>query len=107
MLPSRNSLEEFLEADTAALAHMLQKGTSPHFYRLNTAICDLIDEWNMVQFLPLDPKDSDTIDLILAQIDNAIQYHDDVEPKAEDGPEDDDEGGNFGDEFAEARGGDF
>jgi hypothetical protein len=107
LLPSRRSLEDFLEADTEALGHMLHRGTSPHFYRLNTAICGLIDEWNMVQFLPLDPKDSDTIDLILAQIDNAIQYHEDVEPKGGDGPEAEDEGGGtFADEWAEMRGGD-
>jgi hypothetical protein len=94
LLPSRRALEEFLEADAPALATMLHKGTSPAFYRLNTAICDLIEEWSMVQFLPLDPKDTDTVDLILAQIDNAIQYHDDVEPKTADDGDGDDEGGD-------------
>ena len=34
---------------------------------MNAAICGLIEEWNMVQFLPLDPNDTDTIDQILAQ----------------------------------------
>ena len=68
---------------------MLHRGTSPSFYRLNSSICELIDDWNMVQFLPLDPRDPDTIDIILAQVDNAIQYHDDVEPKIEDDKEED------------------
>ena len=99
LLPSRRSLEEFLDADATALSGMLNKGTSPAFYRLNTAICDMIDEWSMVQFMPLDPRDPDTLELILAQLDNATQYHDDVEPKGLDGPDgedDDDGGGGFG-----------
>lgn len=94
LLPSRGSLEEFLEADGEALAGMLHRGTSPAFHRLNGAICNLIDEWSMVQFMPLDPRDTDTIDMILAQIDTAIQYYDDVEPR--EGRDDDDGDGNAG-----------
>ena len=92
LLPSRRALEEFLEADGHALSDMLRKGTAPSFYRLNSAICELMDEWSMVQFLPLDPRDPDTIEQILAQVDNAIQYHDDVEPRTQDGDEDDRDG---------------
>ena len=64
-----------------ALAERLDGRTKPRFHRLNKAICELIDEWSMVQFLPLDPTDSDTVDLVLAQLDTMLQYHDDVEPK--------------------------
>ena len=94
LLPSRHALDEFLEADAAALSGMLRMGTAPSFYRLNAAICELIDEWSMVQFLPLDPKDSETIDLILQQIDNAVQYHDDVEPREPKADDADDDGGS-------------
>ena len=92
LLPSRRSLEEFLEADAHALGGMLRKGTSPSFYKLNAAICELMDEWSMVQFLPVDPSDPDTIEIVLAQIDTATQYHDDVEPKTQDGDEDETDG---------------
>lgn len=81
LLPSRLSLNAFLEADAVELQDLLSRGTSPRFYSLNAAICGLVDEWNLVQFLPLDPREEDTIELILSQIDNAIQYHDDIEPK--------------------------
>ena len=87
LLPSRRALEDFLEADSHALSNMLRHGTSPSFYRLNHAVCDLMDEWSMVQFLPLDPSDTDTVELILQQIDNAVQYHDDVEPRTQGGDE--------------------
>lgn len=88
LLPSRRALEEFLEADARALGDMLKRGTSPNFYKLNGAICELIEEWSMVQFLPADPKDEDTIEIILAQIDMSVQYHDDVEPQTRDENED-------------------
>ena len=45
----------------------------------------------MEQLQPLDPRDPDTLELILAQVDNAIQYHDDVEPKTQ-GDDDDNDG---------------
>ena len=93
LLPSRKHLDEFLEADASALGEMLQRGTSPKFYKLNAAICEMLDEWSMVQFLPLDPRDPDTVDIILAQVDNAIQYHDDVEPKTAEDEELDEENG--------------
>ena len=80
LLPSRRALDEFLDADADSLQSQLNEGTRPEFLRLNSAICELISEWSMVQFLPLDPTDTDSIDQILAQVDNAIQYHDDVEP---------------------------
>lgn len=90
LLPSRRKLDEFLEADALGLREKLNEGTRPEFYKLNSSICELIDEWNMVQFLPLDPNDPDSVDIILAQIDNAIQYHDDVEPKIDEEGEPDD-----------------
>ena len=93
-MPSRRALEEFLEADAHALGGMLRRGTSPHFYRLNSAICELMDEWSMVQFLPLDPRDPDTIEIVLAQVDNAIQYHDDVETRMAEGADEGDEDGD-------------
>jgi len=94
LLPSREVLDDFLEADSSLLADRLREGTRPQFYKLNNAICQLIEEWNMVQFLPLNPDDdeSESLDLILQQIDNAIQYHDDVEPRTTDFEEADNEG---------------
>lgn len=35
----------------------------------------------MVSFVPLNPEDEDSISVLLQQIDNAIQYGEDVEPK--------------------------
>jgi len=90
LLPNRRAFDEFLDADSAALRERLNAGTGAALHKLNSAICELLDDWSMVQFLPLDPTDTDSIDLILAQVDNATQYHDDVEPRTVDDDREDD-----------------
>jgi len=90
LLPNRRLLDELLDADAAVLRSRLDEGTRPAFLRLNSAICELLEDWSMVQFLPLDPRDTDSVDEILAQIDNALQYHEDVEPRDPDERDEDD-----------------
>ena len=92
LLPNRRALDEFLDADVSMLRQRLDSGTRPAFARLNSAICELLEDWSMVQFLPCDPRNTDTIDIILAQVDHSIQYHDDVEPRTQDDEEGDDDG---------------
>ena len=81
LVEDKVGLDEFLDADTSQLRDRLDGRTRPDFFKLNHAICELIENWNMVQFLSLDPKDEDSIDLVLGQLDNSIQYHDDLEPR--------------------------
>ena len=40
------------------------------------AICSLLEDYRMVSFVPLDSTSEDSIQFILSQIDNAIQYGD-------------------------------
>jgi hypothetical protein len=40
-----------------------------------------IDEYNMVNFVPLNINDEDSIQYVLSVVDNAIQYGEDLEPK--------------------------
>ena len=44
-------------------------------------ICHQVDDYSLVQFLPLDITDEDSINDALLQIDSAIQYGEDFEPK--------------------------
>ena len=39
-----------------------------------------VDDYNMVNFLPLNIRDEDSVALILSHIDNATQYGEDQEP---------------------------
>jgi hypothetical protein len=50
------------------------------FSRLSDAIGELLDQWNMVNFVPLDITNEDSIADLLAHIDNATQYGENEEP---------------------------
>ncbi|KAI8620085.1 GPN-loop GTPase [Chytriomyces sp. MP71] len=90
-------LERYFDPDPTLLMEDANKETAPKLHALNRALVQLIEEYNMVSFLPLNIHDEDSVALILSHIDNAIQYGEDVEPKEPkdmEGVEDDDD--NFG-----------
>ena len=66
--------------------HQLEIETGGRFTRLNQAICNMVllfhlwhltfsklDEYSMVHFIPMSVHDTDTIELVLAHADHAIQ----------------------------------
>lgn len=58
--------------------------TNPKYRRLNKAIAQLVDDFGMVQFLPLDCSDrdkSESLRTIVACIDNMTQWDENQEPK--------------------------
>ncbi len=95
LLPNKDVLERFLSPSGEALAAELSRSTPPRLRRMNIELCRLLDEYDMISFLPLDVSDDDSIASLLAQIDNAIQYGEDLEPKEprdEGGIDEEDEG---------------
>jgi hypothetical protein len=50
-----------------------------------------MDDFNLVGFLPLDPTDETSMEEIVLQIDMAIQYGEDLEPRE---PREEDEDGD-------------
>ena len=52
--------------------------------RLTDAISQLLDDYAMVSFVPLNIKDEDSLEHVLATVDHAIQYGEDVEVKETD-----------------------
>ena len=63
-------------------------------HHLTEALGHLIEDYSLVQFVPLDITDEDSITAVLAAIDNMIQYGEDLEVKVTDfDPPDDDENG--------------
>lgn len=91
----RRVVERFLDPDPELLRERADAATNPKFHDLNSAIVQLvspylllsdtfldsfvwptrqIEDFNMVQFLPLDISDEDSIAAVLSHIDNAIQY---------------------------------
>ena len=63
--------------------------------RLTEAICSLLDDYSMVGFIPLNINDEDSIAHVLATVDHAIQYGEDLEVRGAD--YDDDVGGDYED----------
>eukprot|EP01098_Paradermamoeba_levis_P006898 TRINITY_DN285_c0_g1_i1.p1 TRINITY_DN285_c0_g1~~TRINITY_DN285_c0_g1_i1.p1 ORF type:complete len:291 (-),score=74.53 TRINITY_DN285_c0_g1_i1:231-1103(-) len=102
----KSFLEKYLDPDMEHLIGEMHKDTGAQFYKLNQAFRNVIEEWNMVSFLPCDISDSDSLNFLLANIDNAIQYGEDLEPREPkefdveiDGDEDDEGyGGGHGDD---------
>ncbi|CAG8705039.1 17298_t:CDS:2, partial [Racocetra persica] len=54
---------------------------NPKYHDLNRAIVQLIDDYNMVSFLPLNINDEDSITAVMSHVDNALQFGEDQEPK--------------------------
>jgi len=77
----RKNLDRFLDPDPLLLVDEVNAVTNPRFHALNQAIVQLIEDFNMVQFLPLDVTDEDSLELVLSHIDNTLQYGEVEEPK--------------------------
>jgi GTPase SAR1 family protein len=82
---NKDDLERFLTPSGDDLAADLTAGTAPRFRRLNQALCRLLDDYDMVSFLPLDITDEDSVANVMQQVDNAIQFGEDAEPKEVEG----------------------
>ncbi|KAL7424190.1 hypothetical protein Q5752_001776 [Cryptotrichosporon argae] len=90
----RREVGRYLDPDPTLLLEDVNSRTNPKFHALNQAMVSLIEDQNLVSFLPLDVTSEDSVNTILSHIDNMMQYGEDEEPKV---PKDMDEG-DFADE---------
>jgi GPN-loop GTPase len=77
----QNRLDDFFYTDVNTLVNELSEVTGPRFLRLNAAMGALLDDFSMVQFVPLDVSDDDSVATLLLQADLALQYEDEIEPR--------------------------
>ncbi|ESW98555.1 hypothetical protein KL918_002055 [Ogataea parapolymorpha] len=86
---SKAQLKKFLNPDPLLLEQANEQedgyiASNPKYARLNKAIAQLVDDFGMVQFLPLDCSDKDkneTVKSILSYIDDVTQWSEAQEPK--------------------------
>ncbi|KAI8818115.1 GPN-loop GTPase [Fimicolochytrium jonesii] len=78
---AKKSLDKYLNPDRELLVGDITATTRPKFHALNEALVQLIEEYNMVSFIPMNIQDEDSIELVLSCVDNAVQYGEDLEPK--------------------------
>ena len=82
-------------AGTDTLLQQNARNRETKWHRLTEAICSLLDDYSMVGFIPLNINDEDSIAHVLATVDHAIQYGEDLEVRGAD--YDDDLGGGYED----------
>jgi hypothetical protein len=85
----RREVGRYLDPDPNLLLEDANAQTNEKFHNLNRAVVGLIEDQNIVSFLPLDVRDEDSVNTVLSHIDNMMQYGEDEEPKM---PKDMDEG---------------
>lgn len=78
---SRRDLKRFLNPDPLLLANEANAKMNPKFHALNSSIANLIDDFGMVQFLPLKARDPTSVATILSYVDDVTQWAEAQEPK--------------------------
>lgn len=101
---ARSQLDKYLEPDARALLGQVtnESAWGRKYHKLSEAIGNLIEDFSLVRFTPLNLNDEESINDLLLIIDNIIQYgedadvkqHDFEEPDPED-QEDNDAGNQF------------
>ncbi|KAK9470586.1 Gpn3p [Dipodascopsis tothii] len=93
---SKRELKRFLNPDPNLLVDEINEKSNPKFHKLNQAITQLVDDFGMVQFLPLESGTPDSVATILSYIDDVTQWAEAQEPKEpkEENIEDDDDDAN-------------
>lgn len=91
LVANKKNVKGFLDPEAGVLLSELNQKMAPQFAKLNKALADLLDEFSMVNFVPLDLRKESSIQYVLSYIDNCIQYGEDADVKVRDfDPENDD-----------------
>jgi len=81
-IDSRNvQKQKALTTGNSLISSSSSSNFSGQFQVLNEKIVSLIGTYSLVQFVPLDPSDNDSIQYVLDTVDMSIQYGEDLEPK--------------------------
>ncbi|SCU89463.1 LAME_0E03664g1_1 [Lachancea meyersii CBS 8951] len=78
---SRKKLKRYLNPDPTLLLDSTNETWNPRFQKLNKTIANLVDDFGMVQFLPLEAKNPDSVAAILSYVDDVTQWAEGQEPK--------------------------
>ncbi|KAE8708094.1 GPN3-like protein [Hibiscus syriacus] len=91
LVTNKREVEKYLDPEPHHLLSELNERMAPRFKKLNKSLIELVDEYSMVSFIPLDLRKESSIQYILAQIDNCIQYGEDADVKIRDFDENNDD----------------
>ncbi|GLT76646.1 hypothetical protein SLA2020_482960 [Shorea laevis] len=89
LVTNKRDIGNYLDPEPHLLLSELNERMAPRFKRLNKSLIELVDDYSMVSFIPLDLRKESSIQYVLSQIDNCIQYGEDADVKVRDfDPED-------------------
>eukprot|EP01129_Flabellula_baltica_P014132 TRINITY_DN6711_c0_g1_i2.p1 TRINITY_DN6711_c0_g1~~TRINITY_DN6711_c0_g1_i2.p1 ORF type:complete len:279 (-),score=55.02 TRINITY_DN6711_c0_g1_i2:22-834(-) len=83
LLPNANDEEayrKFFETDLLSIMDDIRLKTPLKYHNLNRNLAEVIEDYNMITYLPVNIEDEDCLISTLAQIDNCLQYGEDEEP---------------------------
>ncbi|PWN18764.1 GPN-loop GTPase 3 like protein [Microstroma glucosiphilum] len=80
-LRGKREMERYLDPDPLLLTEEANASTNPRFHSLNQSLVQLIDDFAMINFMPLDATSEDSVGALLSHIDHAMQSQEDEEPK--------------------------
>jgi len=82
---AKRHLDVFLHPDTRELTSeaKTQAGFGGKFARMTAALGQVLEDYSLVKFFPLDPTDESNVNDLLITVDNTIQYGEDLEVRTE------------------------
>lgn len=84
LVKNKKDIEDYLEPVPHVLFSELNRQMAPQFAKLNKSLIELVDDYTMVSFVPLDLTKESSIRYVLSQIDFCIQYGEDADVKVKD-----------------------
>ncbi|POM72947.1 GPN-loop GTPase, partial [Phytophthora palmivora] len=80
-LVDEKELSKYLDPSEGYLLENLANATDPKWRPLSAAICNVINDFSMVAFVPMNINREESIETVLMHVDHAINYGEDLEPQ--------------------------
>eukprot|EP00917_Polyrhabdina_sp_WS-2016_P025092 GHVP01054056.1.p1 GENE.GHVP01054056.1~~GHVP01054056.1.p1 ORF type:complete len:283 (+),score=55.74 GHVP01054056.1:555-1403(+) len=74
LLSEDSPLSAYFYPDPQFLLEEMDSKTSDKYYKLNKALADIIEDYNLVHFLPVSIKNQRSIEMLAYNIDMCVQY---------------------------------
>ncbi|KAF8820284.1 ATP-binding domain 1 family protein [Cardiosporidium cionae] len=75
-------LDSLLQKEPAELLSELQSSMPAKYFAINEAFATILEDYSLVSYLPLNPNDEESIGQVMFAVDTALQFSDDMEPRA-------------------------
>ena len=83
LIEDKTLLQNLNELDAKSIAGDLNPIMGKNMEKLNEGLTELIDNYSLIDFFPLDSTDEDSINAVLYHADTILQFYDNQEPRDE------------------------